>query len=409
MVDNEESECNSIFARDGRTGDAGDDMIVSATAVAAAALAALSGAGSVYLGLATCAVARLKRKPVASAAPAPVSVLKPLCGADAGLEENLRSFCRQDHPRFQIVFGLADADDPALAVVRRVMAEFADADLRLVVAPPRHGGNRKVANLLNMLPAARHDILVMADSDMRVTRDYLAAVTAPLADPDTGLVTCLYRGVAGGGLWSHLAALQINHGFLPQAALADAAGLRLGSFGATIALRRETLERAGGLAAVADALADDYALGAAVRRIGRRIALSPLIVDNIVAEPSLAALLRHELRWARTIRLVAPVGFAGSIVTQPVVLAVLAVGLGALKLAAPAMLVLALVSRAASARAIDRLLGLPPAPILLLPLRDMLSFAVFVASFFTRRVAWRDRTFRVGPRGDMTLDGDRPA
>ena len=271
------------------------------------------------------------------------------------------------------------------------------------------GGNLKVANLHNMLPAARHPILVLADSDMRVDPNYLAAVSAPLADPAIGIVTCLYRGVPAGGIWSRLACLHVNHGFLPQAAVADAIGAGAGCFGASIALRRETLERIGGLAAIEDALADDYALGAAVRRAGGRIELSSYLVDNIIAEPSLAALFRHELRWARTIRLVAPWGFLGSVVTQPVMLAALAADAGrsARRGAGDAgrCLPLPLCRRAG---------GRPGAgacrrsPLHLLPVRDLLSFAVFVASFFARRVEWRDRTFRVGPRGDLTLDGDSP-
>ncbi len=411
MVDKEGHECNSIFSALHEGGGGGDDMFVNALAVAAFALVALSGVGCVYLGLAVWAVRRLARQLPwpGGGGTAPVSVLKPLCGEDPGLEENLRSFCRQVHPQFQVVFGVRDDRDPAIAVVRRVMAAFPAADLRLVVAAERHGSNLKIANLLNMFPAARHDVLVLSDSDMRVTPDYLATVTAPLADPAVGIVTCLYRGVPAGGVWSSFGSLHVNHGFLPQAALAASIGAGAGCFGASIALRRDTLERIGGLAAVADALADDYALGAAVRQIGLRIELSARLVDNVIAEPSLAALVRHELRWARTIRLVAPAGFAGSIVTQPVALALLAVALGALPLAAPAMLALALLCRAAAARAIDRSLGLPPAPLLFLPLRDVLSFAVFVASFFARRVAWRDRTFRVGRSGEMTLDGDSPA
>jgi ceramide glucosyltransferase len=196
---------------------------------------------------------------------------------------------------------------------------------------------------------------------------------------------------------------------LPQAALADAIGAGAGCFGASIALRRETLERIGGLGAIADELADDYALGAAVRRRGLQIELSPLLVDNVIHEPGLAALFRHELRWARTIRLVAPLGFLGSVVTQPVAMAVFALALGTLPTVAAATLLLALLSRVVSVGLIDRSLRLPPSPLALLPLRDLLSFAVFIASFFARRVAWRDRTFRVGPNGRLTLDGDSPA
>ena len=373
-------------------------------------LVATSLAGCLFLGFSVWAVGRLQQpRPRRSAATGAVTVLKPLCGEDADLAANLRSFCLQDYPRFQVVFGVREADDPAIPVVRRLMAEMPAADLTLVIDGRRHGRNLKVANLQNMLPAAKHEIVVIADSDMRVERHYLAEMCAPLADPTVGLVTCLYRGVPAGGLWSRLACLHVNHGFLPQAALADALGAGAGCFGASIGLRRATLEEIGGFGAIADDLADDYALGAAVRRLGMRIELSSLLVDNVIDEPSLAALFRHELRWARTIRLVAPLGFVGSIVMQPAVMAALALALGVLPVPASAMLVLALACRAVSVRLIDLSLRLPASPLYLLPLRDVLSFAVFVASFFARRVEWRDRTFQVGPKGRLTLDGDSPA
>ena len=304
-------------------------------------LLAGSAAGCAYLWYACHGVERFRRRrtPVV-ATKRPISVLKPLHGEEPTLLDNLRSFCRQHYPDFQIVFGVADPDDAAIAVVRTLMAEFPGRDLALVVDGTQRGANRKVANLDNMLPSARHNILVIADSDMRVSPDYLAAVTAPLVEAQpagagTGLVTCLYRGVSSGGLWSDLAALHINHGFLPQAVAADALGMGAGCFGATMALKRATLEAAGGFAALVNTLADDHVLGQAVRRLGLTVALSPYLVDDIVAEPGPAALFRHELRWARTIRLVAPLGFLGSVVTYPVPLALIAAALGAAPMAAP--------------------------------------------------------------------------
>lgn len=372
-------------------------------------LIAGSALGCLYLLYAAAAVRRFAARPRARLAAAPpVSVLKPLCGEDPGLYDNLASLCRQDYPCWQIVFGVQDAGDPAIPVVRRLMTEFPAADLALVVDGGRRAGNLKVANLQNMLPAARHDIIVIADSDMRVTPGYLAEVTAPLGDPATGLVTCLYRGLPAGGLWAQLACLHVNHGFLPQALVAQSLGERTGCFGATIALRRDTLGAIGGLTAVADALADDHALGAAVRRLGLKLVLSPYLVDNVIIEPSLAALFRHELRWAFTIRSIAPAGFVGSVVTQPMILALLALALGAWP-AAAAMLAAALACRWVMVRTVDRALRLGPSPLWLVPARDLLSFAVFVASFFTRTVAWRDQTFRVGPKGRLILDGDKPA
>lgn len=378
--------------------------------LAALLLIAASAIGSLYLIGAAIAVLRFAaRQQVHGATAPPVSVLKPLCGEDPGLLENLESLCRQDYPRWQIVFGVQDPRDPAIAIVERIIERFPRADLSLVSDGAARAGNLKVANLQNMLPAARHPLLVIADSDMRVTPSYLAEVTAPLADPSIGLVTCLYRGIAVGGFWSRLACLHINQGFLPQAVFAAALGSQTGCFGATIALRRETLDAIGGLEAIADALADDHALGLAVRRLGRRVLLSPLIVDNIIDEPSLGALFRHELRWARTIRLITPMGFAGSVVTQPVALAVLALLTGGWPMAAWASLAVALLCRVLTIRRIDRALRLPPTPLWLIPVRDLLSFTVFVASFFARKVAWRDRTFRLGPKGRLILDGDRPA
>lgn len=373
-------------------------------------LLAGSSAGCLYLVYAGWVTrrfaARAQQRPADSP---PVSVLKPLCGEDPDLYENLASFCRQDYPAWQIVFGVQDAGDPAIAVVRRLIADFPSVELKLVIERGRRNGNLKVANLQNMLPAARHGVIVIADSDMRVSPDYLATVTAPLLDPATGLVTCLYRGVPAGGFWSRLAVLHINHGFLPQALVADSLGTSGGCFGATLALRRDTLTAIGGLAAIADQLADDHALGAAVRGLGRAVVLSPYLVDNVIAEPSLAALFRHELRWARTIRLVAPAGFLGSIVTHPMALALGALALGTQPVAAPVLLLAALSCRAVMVRMVDRALGLAPTPLWLMPGRDLLSFAVFVASFFARKVAWRDRTFRVGRDGQLILDGDRPA
>ncbi|HEX7968892.1 MAG TPA: bacteriohopanetetrol glucosamine biosynthesis glycosyltransferase HpnI [Stellaceae bacterium] len=377
-------------------------MYLNVLTLFAGLLCAASAAGCLYLLCAGAAVRRFAAHPRPRAgASTPISVLKPLCGEDAGLYENLASFCRQDYPSWQIVFGVQDPADPAIAVVRRLIADFPEADLALVIESRHHGSNLKVANLQNMLPAAHHDTIVIADSDMRVTPDYLAEVTAPLADRATGLVTCLYRGVPAGGIWSQLACAHVNYGYLPQALVAAALGERNGCFGATLALRRDTLDAVGGLATLADALADDHALGAAVRRLGLGVVISPHLVDNFIAEPSLKALFRHELRWARTIRVIAPAGYVGSIVTQPLALALAALILGPLPLAAAMVLVLALSCRTAMVRMVDRALRLPPTPLWLVPARDLLSFAVFIASFFARTVAWRDREFRIGPKGQL--------
>ncbi len=361
-----------------------------------------------YLLAAALAVRRFARAvpPRLGSAPPAVTVLKPLCGSDPGLYDNLRSFCAQDYPCYQVVFGVRDADDPALPVVRRLMADLPEADLALVVEGGPCGTNRKVGNLSNMMRAARHDLLVIADSDMRVGADYLARVVAPFADPGVGLVTCLYVGRPAGGLWSQLGAMFINHGFLPSVLVGRLVGSRDGCFGATMALARDTLEQIGGFAALRDQLADDYALGAAVSALGRKVELSSEIVENQVLEPSFGSLWRHEMRWARTIRGIAPLGFAASAVTHGVALAALAVVIGGFPTFALAALAVALAARLLMVATVDRALGAVPSPLWLVPMRDLLSFAVLIASFCVNSVQWRGESFRVQPDGRLLATGD---
>jgi hopanoid biosynthesis associated glycosyl transferase protein HpnI len=184
-------------------------------------------------------------------------------------------------------------------------------DLELIIDATLHGANRKVSNLINMTPPIRHDIVILADSDIRVAPDYLARVIAALQQPGVGAVTCLYHGVAVSGPWSRLGALFINAHFLPSVVLGLASGLAQPCFGSTIALKRSTLDAIGGFAAFADRLDDDYAIGAAVRERGNVVAIPPFTVAHLCNEASLTELWRHELRWARTIRNIAPLGHAG--------------------------------------------------------------------------------------------------
>ncbi len=361
-----------------------------------------------YLVGAAVAAVRFARHPLPTAAePPPVTVMTPLHGAEPGLYENLHSFTQQDYPVVQLVLGVGDANDSALPAARALIRDLPDSDIALVIDARVGGSNQKVANLENMLEAARHDILVLADSDMRVDRRYLAAVTAPLLHPGTGAVTCLYQGVATAGKWAELGALHINFGFLPSVLAAEALGINRGCFGATIAMRRETLSRIGGFIAVRDELADDQRIGEEVRAHGLTVVLSRYLVEARVSELSLAALWFHELRWARTIRTIAPAGFAGSILTHAVAISAVGVAVTGFGLTACLFLVISVVVRWVSARVIAGALGFPATKLWLLPLRDALSFAVFVASFFGRRVFWRDQLFQVAPSGRMSADGDQ--
>lgn len=375
-----------------------------------APLAAFVALGWLCLAGQVLATLRFARRPLPPTAEEPptVSVLKPLHGGEAGLYENLRSFVAQDYPAYDVVLGVGDPQDTALDAARALIRDFPERAIALVIDHRRRGSNGKVANLENMLPAARGDILVLADSDMRVGRGYLAAVAAPLRDPRVGVVTCLYKGVPTGGLWSELGVLQINFAFLPNALLAELLRLGGGCFGATIALSRATLGRIGGFAPLRDELADDHRIGEAARRLGLAVVLSPYLVETRVCEPSFGALWRHELRWARTLRAVAPAGFAGSAATQPLAIASIAAALGGFGLTASLLLGITCLLRFGSAAAVARLTGLPVRKLWMLPLRDALSFAVFVASWFGRRVVWREERLAVAPSGRMTVvDGEK--
>lgn len=350
-----------------------------------------------------------RRRPSAlPAEPLPVSILKPLHGAEPDLYENLRSFAEQDYPSVQLVLGVTDPADGALEAARALIRDLPGADIALIIERRIRGSNGKVSNLENMLPSAKHALLVLADSDMRVDRRYLAAVTAGLQNPRTGIATCLYTGATTGGLWSDLGALQINFGFLPNALLAEAIGVGGGCFGATIALSRRTLERTGGFAPLRDELADDRRIGERVRAEGLAVALAPYLVEGRVWEPSFAALWRHELRWSRTVQRMSPAGFAGSVATHPLAIAFLAAAGSGLRTGVCLLFAVTLILRAVNAGLLIRALRLPRRRLWLLPLRDLLSFAVFVASFFGRRVFWRDQNFDVATDGHMTfVDGEK--
>lgn len=330
----------------------------------------------------------------------PVTVLKPLCGMEHGLYECLRSFCEQDYPRFQIVFGVSNEHDPAVAVVRRLMRELPHKDLRIAIDGRLHGSSPKVSNLINMMQLASHDHLVIADSDVRVTRSYLATVVAPLLDPGVGIVTCVYRGRPRAGLWSLLGSLFIDEWFMPSVCVAAMAGSRAFAFGATIAIRRHVLDDVGGFKSIVNQLADDYRLGELTRALGFRTVLSEVVVDTLVGERNLSELVERELRWLRTIRAVRPIGHALSFLTFGVPLA----AIGSL-LAGGAAQALTMLGITAAARILlhstMRRPGSAPSHVLILPLRDTLTFVLWSWSFVTRTVRWRNKHFRVTQHGDF--------
>ncbi|MGH8258881.1 MAG: bacteriohopanetetrol glucosamine biosynthesis glycosyltransferase HpnI [Steroidobacteraceae bacterium] len=335
-----------------------------------------------------------------SATPA-VTVLKPLCGAEPQLFESLRSFCDQSYPRFQVVFGVRDPDDAAVPIVRRLQRDFPGLELDLVIDATEHGSSLKVSNLINMMRLARHDHIVIADSDVRVGQDYLRRVLAPLADPQVGIVTCPYRGLARGGGWSLLIAAFINDWFMPSVFVAAALGSRAFVSGVTIALRRDVLEAIGGLQAIADQLADDYRLGELTRAKGLRTVLSDVVVDTWLHEASALDLIRHELRWLRTIRAVRPGGYASSFVTFALPVAVLGCLLAARARAAVAMLAVTAAARLLLHFDVRRK-GMAALQLWVLPASDSLAFTLWCWGFVSRRVHWRRTRYRVARDGTVS-------
>lgn len=339
-------------------------------------------------------------KPADGAAQPPVTILKPLHGAEPGLAARLAAFCRQDYKgQVQVLCGARDAASPSIAAVRTAQREHPNISIDLQIDPRRHGSNRKVSNLINMMPRVRYDMIVLSDSDIVVNRGYLRSIAALLASPRTGAVTCLYHGIGGGGMWSRLSALAINSHFLPQAITAIALKLSKPCFGATIALERSTLERIGGFGRFADDLADDYAIGTAVRAAGYEVATAPFVVGHCCFEDSLRQLVRHQIRVARTIRSIDPIGYAGSIITHPWPLALLGMLSGST--AAALVAVAALASRIAVCRCVERRFGLPRESLWLIPLQDIIAFGVYVASFFGVTVHWRGAEYRVAADGTL--------
>jgi ceramide glucosyltransferase len=384
-----------------------NDVLCDGGAVTALAdfVALLAGVGLLQCLLGLAAVRRFARPSIIAAVDAskqlpPVTILKPLCGNELLLEEALESCFSQKYPTFQIVFGTQDPTDPALEVVRRLRLRFPGSDVEVVVNPTIHGPNRKVSNLMNMLPSARHDILVISDSDLHMPANYLERLVADLAKPGAGLVTALYTGAlpAAKGWAGALGATQISHHFLPGVLLSRAMG-RQDCLGSTAMFRRDTLERAGGFHPLVGFLPEDNLLGQRVRSLGLSVGLAEIVPAATVPEGSFSELWHHEIRWMRTNRELVPVLLCASAMQYPLFWSTVAMALAP----APWSATLFLVSwavRAACARGIDQALrhraGRPAfaTPLWLLPLRDILSVIEIAASFWVREVTWRGHRMR---------------
>ncbi len=339
----------------------------------------------------------------------PVTILKPLKGRGIDLYANLASFCRQDYPEYQIVCGVTDADDPAVSVVERIRRDFPDRDVVLSIGD-RPGANRKVANLCHMMQHAKHGVLALSDADVRVRPDYLRRTVAPLAAPDVGLTTCLYRGRGFFGLPSVIESLLINCDFVPMVLTAHMIGQR-NALGASLVFKRRALDAMGGFATLADYLADDNMLGEGVKRAGYSVELLPYVVETILDSTDLSDVWRHQLRWARTYRLLQPAGWFASVVTHAVPWGIAAVAVTRGSVLGWSMLAVALGVRLVTLRAIMRMLRERDTPrhLWLVPLKDVGFSAVWLASWLGRHVEWSGRRLRIQRDGRMVpVDAPTP-
>ncbi len=357
----------------------------------------LAGAtfGCFYLVIASVLIAwfRSERRCPPASIPS-LTVLVPLCGAEPDLHRRLSILCGQNYPApVQIIFGSDDIDDPAIDVVRHLTTKDARHSIEFHIDTRIHGANRKISNLINMARHALYGTLVMLDSDIEIGTNHLSKITAELRRPGIGAVTCPYKGVATRGIFARLAALRINIDFLPSVIVGSSFALAHPCFGACIAISKHILRRIGGLEAFADQLWEDYAIGNAVRALGYDVSIAPFAVGHAYADETFSGWLTNELRAARTIRAIEPIGYAGTIMTYPLPLALIAsitYGYQAIGLA-----FIALACRMIVWLSIEHRFRTGSENVILLPLREFLSFVVYFASFIGASVQWRGRHYRL--------------
>jgi ceramide glucosyltransferase len=364
------------------------------------AIMALAGAG--FGLMAAIATARfLARTPAAPVSYPSVTIIRPMRGAEPEFDDNFASLLHQDYAGpVQVLAGADSEADPAYVAATRHRAAHKDADIALVADPAQHGTNRKLSNLINMAPRITSEVVVISDSDVRLPPGGLSALIGALQQPGIGLVYSLYRGRPAGNVWSRMAALDINARF----ASSVVAGQALGAhpvLGPTMAVRRDVLERAGGFERLKDVLADDFELGRMVREQGFGIGCPPLLIDHVFPERTLGELFVHELRWARTIRLLNPGGYAGSVITFFWPLALLAAALTGFTGPVAGLFWALTAVRMIHAVWLCRLMRADLSVVWLFPVRDLLALAVFAKAWFGDRIEWRGSRLRVKADGAM--------
>ena len=334
-----------------------------------------------------------------------ITVFKPLKGLAPLSRECLTSFLTQDYHPYQVLFGVRDPDDPVLPLLRELSRAHPRCDPAVVICPEDLGLNPKISTLRQLMPRARYDLMVIADGDVMVGPDYLAQVAAAFRQPGVGLVSCPYRAGPGRTLGSALEALTIAADFIPSVAAANVVeGIRF-ALGATMALTRQALSAIGGLAPLADFLADDYQLGFRVAQAGLQVKILPYVVETTNPEMSFSDYLAHQLRWARTYRVCRPGGYLAYGITHALVYS-LAILLGsglapwAWGLAAATLVLRGVLAGFSERRCLKG--ELPLGALALLPVKDLLAFGLWLASFLGHRVTWGGRSYRVTPEGKLT-------
>ena len=365
----------------------------------------------IYYALATWVALRFIRRERArqlAGYTAPVSVLKPVYGVDFGSYDNFVSFCRQDYPDYEILFALNDDRDPALPVIQRIMKEFPARPIRILIGAEHLGANRKVNNLARMVREAKHDVLALSDGDVRVGPNYLREVVARFADPKVGAVTSFYRAISERNIWAQMEAIGASSDFFPGVLMAEwTEGIHF-ALGAAIATTKDWVRKAGGFEAIAGLLADDYELGNRIAKAGGEVVLSRETVWTMYPAQTFRGFWEHQVRWARTVRLCRPLSYLGLLFTQGLPWTILAIVLAPSWRLATAYALGYFILRFSVAWAVgihginDEVLQ---RRIWLVPLRDAIHFAVWLASFGSNRVKWGKTEYAIRKGQMVPLNG----
>jgi ceramide glucosyltransferase len=344
--------------------------------------------------------------PPVLSSPEPVSILKPLAGMEDGLESNLRTFFEQDYPAFEILFAVAEADDPAAAVIAKLQSEYPDIPTRLIVTGVPPYPNAKVFSLDRMLAAAANDLIVMSDSDTRVTPKLLRTVASEFQNPRLGVATCPYRAVPGPSIWSQLETTGMNTDFIAGILVARMLEGMQFAVGPTIVARRPALESIGGFNRLKDYLAEDFVMGKFVAEAGYDVMLSSYVIEHHIGASSLNQNLAHRLRWARSTRRSRPAGYLGQLFTMPLPLALLVCAWN------PPwwpVLVATLLIRVLAAYVVSMKVLKARINWFLLPIEDVTAFCLWIAGFFGNTIAWRGRRYRLHSDGRFELLANSPS